>query len=129
MRIKRRSIFLAAIAALAVCIAVITVSVFLPKNKFENDSMVVTWQEGIGKPLVVEGIVLSQGMPVVGRTIDIETGSGGNPVSTGVDGTFSVNAGELELVALKVDGAGRVDWGLFGGPSLRDGVRFRIELK
>ena len=129
MRIKRRAIFLAAIAALAVCIVVIAVTVFLPKNKFENDAMVVTWQEGIGKPLVVEGIVLSQGKPVVGRTIDVETGSGGNPVTTGADGTFSVNAGEQELVALSIDGAGKVDWGLLGGPSLRDGVRFQIELK
>ena len=91
--------------------------------------MVVTWQEGIGKPLVVEGVVIYQGRPVVGRVVDIETSSGGNPVSTSEDGTFSVNTGERDLAAISIDGAGRVDWGLLGGPNLRNGVRLRIELK
>ena len=129
MRTKRQIILLASTIALAACVVVVAVILHMANNRYENDAMVAMWKAGIGKPLVVEGIVLSQGKPAVGCVVDIETGAGGNLVTTGADGTFSINVGELELVALEVKGVGRIDWGLLWGPSLRDGVRFQIELK
>jgi hypothetical protein len=127
---RRRSIFLV-VAVTCVVAAAALVLHLQADNRCENANMVATWEEGIGKPLTVEGVVIARGSPVAGRDVDIETGSGGNTVTTGPDGKFSVNVGELEIVALTVDGAGSIEWGPLGlgSPGVRDGVRFRIELK
>jgi len=99
------------------------------RGRYEDGAMVVTWEKCSRKPLIVEGIVVRQGVPVAGQWIDAETDSGGNPVITGPDGRFSVNVAECELRSLEVRGFGRVDWGQFLRPSTKEGLRFEIRLK
>lgn len=129
MVIRGRVIYLV-ISVILVTAALMAVTVYFAFNRtYENAAMVVTWDEGIGKPLIVEGAVMRQGKPVTGQIIDVSTGSGGNLVTTGSDGQFSVNVGERELVAFEVMGMGRIEWGLLTGPSLRNGARFQVYLK
>jgi len=129
METRRRSVLLVALVICAVAAVAVVVFFFMTRNRYESTAMVVTWKESTGKPLTVEGFVLRRGSPVANHVLNVETGSGGNLLTTGPDGKFSMNVGELELTALEVEGAGRVDWGLLGGPNLRDGVSVRIELK
>jgi hypothetical protein len=126
---KRRSVLLAALLVCLVAAGLSLALLVLGEKRYENDAMIVTWKEGIGKPLTVEGIVVRQGSPAANQVVNVETGSGASAVMTGPDGRFSANVGELELTSLGVQGAGRIEWGLLRGPSLRDGVSFRIELK
>jgi hypothetical protein len=126
---KRRTAILFVIAICAVGGVILAAILLMGRHRYEGPAMVVTWVEGIGQPLSVEGTVLRNGAPVGNRTVNVETGSGGNAVTTGPDGRFSINVGELELTAIEVEGGSRIDWGLLSGPRLRDGVRFRIELK
>ena len=102
---------------------------FVFNRSFENDAMVVTWEEGGGEPAVVEGTVMRKGNPIAGQYRDIVTGSGGNGVTTDSSGKFSKNVHEYELVAFEVEGKGRIDWYLLFGPSISNGVRFQVDLK
>jgi len=96
----------------------------------ETNKLVLTWVEGTGLPLVVEGVVLdNHERPVTGQVVDIVTGSGGNLVTTDSCGRFSVNVGELEIVSVKVDGVDTVEWGLLTGPSVQEGITFTIRIK
>ena len=130
MRIKRRLVLLIIIVACVVAAMVITVIFWGMRNRYENSAMVVTWKEGIGKPLTIEGVVLRNDKPVANRLIEVEDSSGGgDPVRTGPDGQFSVKVSELELLELRVEDAGSVEWDLLWGPNLQDGISFQIQLK
>ena len=103
---------------------------FVFNRSFENDAMVVTWETGGGEPWVVEGTVMHNGKPVAGQYIDIVTESGGNGVTTDSNGEFSdEDLGEPEIIAFEVKGKGRIEWNTLSGLSVRNGVRFQVDLK
>jgi hypothetical protein len=127
---RKRRLVLVVIGVILASAAIVAVSLrFICDAKDENAAMVVTWEEGTGKPLVVEGVVLKQGKPVAGQQVDVETASGGNRVTTDPNGRFFVNVGESELTALDVKGVGRMEWGPFGAPSTKNGLRLQVQLK
>jgi len=107
----------------------VVLACFVFNRSFENDAMVVTWEEGGGEPGVVEGAVMRNGKPVAAQVIDIVTGSGGHLVTTDLNGEFWDQTGELELVGFEVKGKGKIEWELLFGPSISNGVRFQVDLK
>jgi len=129
MRTRRRFVLLITLIVCGLGLALAAVFFWMHRNRYENAAMVVTWKEGTGKPLTVEGIVFLRGTPAANRVVYVETGSGGHRVTTGPDGRFCINVGELELTALGIEGTGKVEWSLLGAPNVQDGISVKIELK
>ncbi len=129
MQRRRRNIYLAIAIGLVLAGLTAVLVCFVFNRSFENDAMVVTWETG-GEAGGVEGTVTCNGKPVVGQYIEVETESGGTGDTTDANGNFSIgNLGDPEIIAFEVRGKGKIEWNSLFGLSVRNGVRFKVDLK